>query len=223
MSLITFIDETKRPHYASLVNSIKRCSACQFCDLEGVRDIGNGFIPADVFFLGEAEGADERITGIPFIGDCGQLIRRKWNEHGFMFDNINLNGGQIKSFVSNSIKCWPYPPEGSGARNGKPTPESIEACKIHTWIQLKLCMPKVVVPLGDIATRTILSVPFDNTKWRITDALRQDHERNWPILGRVRIVPMYHPSYVLRQGKPANLMSLYDLLLNKVKGILNVL
>lgn len=218
MSLITFSDETKRSYYASLVNSIKKCEACQFCDREGNRDIGEGAVPAHIMVVAEAFGIDERREGRPLIGKAGRLWREVMEKNNLLTSSMH----QYSTYLTNSQCCRPEAPEDSDAENGKPNEQSIMACKPFLWSKMKLVMPRVLITLGDIATRTILSVSFDDTKWRITEAIKQDHERNWPVLGTVKIVPMYHPSYVLRQGRPANLMSLYDLLLNKVKGFINV-
>ncbi len=86
-------------------------------------------------------------------------------------------------YIANVVKC--RPPE-----NRDPRPEEIEAC--HPWLarQLELMAPRVVVTLGNVATRTLLGTKEGITRLR---------GRTYPYAGGV-LVPTFHPAAVLRGG-----------------------
>lgn len=74
--------------------------------------------------------------------------------------------------------------------NRDPQPDEIAACRPWLESQLELIDPKVIVTLGNFATRLIL-----DTKEGITKMRGREHQ--WS--GRV-VVPTFHPSAALRSG-----------------------
>jgi len=61
-------------------------SKCQLCKLSKSRKntvFGEGDLNAQIFFIGEAPGATEDITGRPFVGNAGELLTK-------MIENVLL-------------------------------------------------------------------------------------------------------------------------------------
>jgi len=118
--------------------------ACQACEL---RKFCKGPVPAEgpmeaeVAFIGEAPGANEDKTGLPFRGQAGQY-----------FDQLlrSINVDRSKVWVTNTTKCRP-------TGNRTPTPEEVEICASR-WLDVELAMvkPKVIVPMGEPAIRHFL-------------------------------------------------------------------
>ncbi len=74
--------------------------------------------------------------------------------------------------------------------NRDPLPEEIEACRPYLERQIDLVAPKVVVTLGNFATKTLLDT---------TEGIRKMRGRVYPFRG-VHLVPTYHPAAALRGG-----------------------
>lgn len=156
-------------------------ATCTRCPLATTRTqvvVSRGNPAADLMFIGEAPGRDEDLQGKPFVGRSGQLLDRLAAEELGMRDD--------SFYVCNTIKCRP-------PNNRDPLPAEIEACRPWLDGQLDLVAPKVVVTLGNFATKLILQTTEGITKLR---------GRTFPMPGRphIAIVPTFHPAAVLRGG-----------------------
>jgi uracil-DNA glycosylase len=137
---------------------------------------GDGAIPAAVAFVGLAPGrlGGDR-TGIPFDGDrSGDLLRR-------MIRRAHLQ----RVFITNIVRCNPRDARG---RNRDPDAREIANCRGHLESELAIVRPRLVVALGriawrELAGRDIAFAPVDAAPSQI---------------GARRLLPMYHPAYVIR-------------------------
>jgi uracil-DNA glycosylase family 4 len=143
------------------------------------RVLGAGAIEPLVFFLGESPGrlgADK--TGIPFTQDrCGRLLRK-------MIEEIKLHPYEI--YISNVLKCNPRNEKG---KNRRPSNEELVNCHEYLLAELHAVRARVVVPLGEIASKALLG-----KKVRM-------EEINAKIFNHVEfgvIFPLYHPGYIIR-------------------------
>lgn len=151
------------------------CTRCQLASGRTQVVFGVGNPKADLMFIGEAPGRDEDLQGEPFVGRSGKLLDRLMMEE--------LGHDRSGAYVCNVVKCRP-------PGNRDPLPEEIAACRPWLESQLELVDPKVIITLGNYATRRILE-----TKEGITKMRGREHEWN----GRV-VVPTFHPSAALRSG-----------------------
>jgi len=127
--------------------------------------------------IGEGPGREEDLTGRPFVGRAGRLLDE-------LLASVDLRREDV--YVTNVIKdraaTQAVPP-----RDRPPTPSELSACAPWLATQLSLLRPRVVVTLGRAALAAFLPGA------RIKDV----HGR--PQEGRGRtILPLYHPSYALR-------------------------
>ncbi|MHB1554983.1 MAG: uracil-DNA glycosylase family protein [Acidimicrobiales bacterium] len=74
--------------------------------------------------------------------------------------------------------------------NRDPLPAEIDACRPYLERQIELVSPKVVVTLGNFATKTLLET---------TEGIRRVRGRVYPFRG-MHLVPTYHPAAALRGG-----------------------
>ena len=126
-------------------------------------------------FVGEAPGKDEDLKGQPFVGRSGQLLDRLMREE--------LGMERDAFYIANVLKCRP-----PGNRN--PQPDEISACRPFLEAQVEAIDPKVIVTLGNFATKLLLDTKEGITKVR---------GRTYPYGPRV-LVPTFHPSAILQGG-----------------------
>ena len=105
--------------------------------------VGSGNPDADLMFVGEAPGATEDETGVPFVGRAGQLLDS-------LLEGIGLSRDQV--FIANVLKCRP-------PGNRDPQTAEIEACQGYLAEQVSLVRPLLVCTLGNFATKLISGRP----------------------------------------------------------------
>jgi uracil-DNA glycosylase len=155
-------------------------STCTLCRLSSGRTqvvFGDGSPDADVMFVGEGPGFHEDRQGIPFVGAAGQLLNQLLSEVGLDRRDV---------YITNVVLCRP-------PGNRDPLPDEIESCRPYLMEQLELVDPRVVVTLGNFATRVILDRPVSISRVR-------GQRQMWQ--GRL-VIPTYHPAAVLRGGGDA--------------------
>lgn len=162
--------------WESLASKIRGCHAC--FELAAARtNVVIGQLPtqgAKVLLVGEAPGANEDATGIPFVGKAGQLLDQLLGEVGLPRDTVA---------VANVLKCRP-------PGNRKPTTLEVGNCRGWLTAQLAVVDPLLVVAMGGTAVEW-----FFGKGAKIGQLRGQIHERS----GR-RVLPTYHPSAAIRFG-----------------------
>ena len=151
--------------------------ACTRCGLHSTRTkvvFADGAADAKVLCVGEAPGANEDRTGLPFVGRAGKLLDRLLLSVGFP---------RAEVFICNVLKCRP-----PGNRN--PLPEEIEACSPFMLRQVELVRPTVIVAFGTFAAQTLLGT---------RDSLRHLRGRTHLYEG-YPLVATYHPAALLRNS-----------------------
>lgn len=158
--------------------------ACRRCELwehatQGVP--GEGPPGATIVLVGEQPGDEEDLTGRPFIGPAGRLLRELLREAGI--DPVSV-------FITNAVKHFHYDFRGQRRLHKAPLQRHIAAC--HAWLEAELARasPQVIVTLGAIALGAVLGRKLAIATAR-TQALSAP-------LGGVPLIATYHPSAVLR-------------------------
>jgi uracil-DNA glycosylase len=165
----------------TLQEAAHEASACTKCRLAGGRTqvvYGTGNADADLMFIGEGPGYYEDKQGEPFVGAAGQLLNR-------MLEEIGVRRGDV--YIANVIKCRP-------PGNRDPLPEEVDACTPWLREQIALIEPRVIVTLGNFATRFMLDKPVSISRVR---------GQRFPQEGRT-IIPTFHPAAILRGGGEAS-------------------
>ncbi len=149
------------------------CTACELHRGTNCAVPGEGPIPAEIMFIGEAPGYHEDRQGTPFIGPAGKLL----NE---LLHRIGLDRSQV--YITNVVK---HRPPG----NRDPLPDEIAACRPYLDRQIALVRPKMIITLGR----------FSMARWFPGGRISQIHGQA-KRFGNLIVVPMYHPAAALHQG-----------------------
>lgn len=153
------------------------CSDCKRCQLSATRNnvvFGTGNEHSNIMFIGEGPGYHEDMEGEPFVGAAGQLLDK-------MLAAINLTRKDV--YIANIVKCRP-------PNNRDPLPEEQTACIPYLREQFKIIRPNIIVCLGRIAAKAIITPDFRITKSRGI----------WYNKAGVEIIATYHPSALLRDS-----------------------
>lgn len=136
---------------------------------------GVGNPNADLMFVGEAPGQQEDLKGEPFVGRAGKLLDQLvLEEMGITRDSF---------YIANTLMCRP-------PGNRDPRPEETESCR--PWLEQKIEVidPRVIITLGNFATKLLLDTTQGITKVR---------GQAYPY-GKAMLVPTFHPSAALQGG-----------------------
>lgn len=161
------------------------CATCRACPLAAARSqvvLSRGNPRARLMLIGEAPGAQEDATGQPFVGRAGQLLDQ-------LLSGAAIDPGH-DCFIVNVVKCRP-------PGNRKPTPVEMAACRPWLEQQIQLVDPPLVVLVGATALQALLGI-----KAGITSLRGQWHSSDSPVLRGRRLMPILHPSYLLRNPTP---------------------
>jgi uracil-DNA glycosylase len=162
--------------YPDLVTLARHCNQCQRCALGQTRThavVSRGNPNAKLLIIGEAPGANEDETGLPYVGKSGQLLDK-------ILESVQFDPKE-DVYICNVLKC--RPPE-----NRDPSPKEIEVCSGYLFEQIRLVDPKVILLTGKYAMQVILKEKRGITKVRGT---WQEWEGRW-------VMPVFHPAYLLR-------------------------
>jgi uracil-DNA glycosylase family 4 len=122
-----------------------RILSCQLCDLAIGRTKavpGEGPCPSKIMLVGEAPGAEEDITGRPFVGRAGHLLDRSLDLAGIKRSEV---------FITSVVKCRP-------PANRKPKIIEIKSCHPYLQSQIDLIHPRVVGLMGNVAAKALLNM-----------------------------------------------------------------
>jgi len=162
--------------WANLATQIKACVACT--ELAATRThVVVGTVPvrgAAVLFVGEAPGATEDATGLPFVGKAGGLLDQ-------LLDEVGLPRPTVA--VANVLKCRP-------PANRQPSKAEVVNCRGWLTAQIAAVDPQVICALGGTAARW-----FFGDRAKIAELRGRAHA----IDGRA-VVSTYHPSAAIRFG-----------------------
>ena len=138
----------------NLKEQLKNCTKCPLHLTRNNVVISDGSINADIMLIGEAPGADEDKTGIPFVGRAGKLLNEFLAKAGI--------DRKTDLYIANTVKCRP-------PGNRKPTKEEKIACGDNLKKQINMVKPKVIILCGATAMESfIFDKKIDNFKSKRT-------------------------------------------------------
>jgi DNA polymerase len=152
--------------------------------------ISRGNPNARLLLIGEAPGPQENIQGKPFVGPAGQML-----------DKILLAANfdpEKDVYITNSV--FRMPPGDDGKQFRKPSDAEVDYYRPFVFEIIRLIDPLVILLTGNVACQSVLR------RTGITSLRGQ-----WTQLGDRWIMPIFHPSYLLRNpsrdpGSPKALM-----------------
>ncbi|CAM3293635.1 MULTISPECIES: uracil-DNA glycosylase [Saccharibacillus] len=126
-------------------------------DLEGFL-LGQGAIPAQIMFVGEAPGATEIVEGRPFTGQAGKVLEEYLKKIGLTRQDI---------YISSAVRSRPFKDKVvAGTAPGKeprisrsnrtPTKNEVLAHAPILDAEIELVQPRVIVPMGNIGLHRLI-------------------------------------------------------------------
>ncbi|MEZ5278279.1 MAG: uracil-DNA glycosylase [Opitutaceae bacterium] len=171
---------TKQHRWEALRDRVLNCPECNAHVQPGKKVVfGIGNLDADIFFCGEAPGAEEEIKGEPFVGPAGEVLTKIIKAMGLTREDV---------YIGNIMNWRPEMPTAHG--NRPPTPEETAFCLPYLRAQIEVVNPKVVVALGATAAKGLLGAEQFSTLGRARGQVHTFENRP--------LVVTYHPSYLLR-------------------------
>ena len=126
--------------YAELRTAALGCTRCRLATERNQVVFSDGNPDGRVMVVGEAPGANEDRTGLPFVGAAGKLL-------DLLLATIDLSREE-SVYICNVIKC--RPPE-----NRNPRPDEIAACAPFLRQQITLVRPEVILAVGAFAAQLL--------------------------------------------------------------------
>jgi uracil-DNA glycosylase len=158
-------------------------ASCRRCDLwkNATQTVfGEGPSKATIMFVGEQPGDVEDLTGEPFVGPAGQLLREALGEAGIDVADV---------YLTNAVKHFRWEPRGKRRIHKKPNAAQVGAC--HIWLDAEIAhiKPKAIVALGATAALALVG-----------SAARVTRDRAKPIPSPLAplVTLTVHPSSILR-------------------------
>ena len=176
--------DTKQEQYEWLKSLVLNDEEC----LKHVRPgkklvFGVGNLDAELFFCGEAPGADEEEQGEPFVGRAGKLLTKIISAMGLSRDSV---------YISNIMNWRPEMPTEVG--NRPPTQQEMAFCLPYLRAQIKIVQPKVIIALGATSVKGLTG----------DESIRMhDIRGKWMLFEDIPLIPTFHPSYLLRNNTNA--------------------
>jgi len=157
------------------------CKKCGLYKERNIPVVGAGNWNTEVMFVGEAPGANEDRTGLPFCGAAGKIL-----------DDLLLKADikRDEVYITNILKCRP-------AGNRNPKEEEVRACTLYLDRQIDIINPKVICCLGNFATAYIMGkFGLNNNVQGISRIHGKVFSCN-SLFGFLSIIPFYHPAALI--------------------------
>ncbi|MDR2577003.1 MAG: uracil-DNA glycosylase [Puniceicoccales bacterium] len=170
----------KQTRWEALRKIVLESPLCQAHVKPGKKIVfGVGNLDAEIFFCGEAPGADEEIEGEPFVGRAGQLLTKIIETMGLRREDV---------YIGNMLNWRPEMPTEYG--NRPPTLRELELCSPFLHAQVDIVAPKVIVALGTTAARGLLGLDTTVPLGAVRGC--------WHKFAGIPVMPTFHPSFLLR-------------------------
>tara|TARA_B110001450_G_scaffold102971_1_gene97486 strand:+ start:2072 stop:2803 length:732 start_codon:yes stop_codon:yes gene_type:complete len=138
--------------------------------------LGDGNINSPIMLVGEAPGVEEDNTGLTFLGEVGDLLKK-------MLIAINIKKENIYSTYAVNFR----PPD-----NRKPTSAEIKKYSQFLQKQISIIKPKIIILMGSTAMESLTGlnnkISIERGKWK--EIIVKNISYN--------IIITFSPSYLLR-------------------------
>jgi uracil-DNA glycosylase len=154
-------------------NLVKACSRC--FPSGGNAPVVDTPKKSRILLVAQAPGSTEVRTGSPFTGPAGKRLMAWFEQAGLSRDEVYL-----------SAVCRCFPGKAAGSAHGGdrvPSRDMIRNCRPHLLREFELLRPRVVILVGGLAIKELLSVT------RLSEAIGETYERDGIVF-----VPLPHPS-----------------------------
>lgn len=166
--------------FNSINNEVNTCDKCiSLVERFSTKETISFGINNDVLILGEAPANNGwRKSGIAWYDISGKLLPSgKVLKELLKFIDVELEN----TFFMEAIKCFPI--KRSNLNTCK------KNCRNYLFRQINLIKPKVIITLGDYATRALLDIKYSKFNEVVGRVFELDIDGTL-----IKVVPVYHPS-----------------------------
>lgn len=167
---------------------------------------GDGPIPCDILFVGEAPGKNEVEEKKPFVGMAGKTFEKYLNSIDLSRDKIRITN----TCFFRPIKLKENPSGRVTVSNRPPKSSEVELFRNVLDEEIKLVYPKIIITLGNVPLKRF-------TDFKSIGECHGELHFNKDI--ERYIFPMYHPSS-LTYNRNEKFLSMYEEDWNKLKAAL---
>jgi len=153
------------------------CNRCRLSTNRTQVVFSDGPADARLMVVGEAPGANEDQSGLPFVGAAGKYL-------DLLLATVGL-GREDSVYIANVIKCRP-------PGNRDPKDDEIEACSPYLRKQIELVRPEALLAVGSFSGK-LLTGRGDTTLGALRGKVHHYHG--------VPLVVTYHPAALLRNSR----------------------
>lgn len=179
--------------YQQRMATCTRCVAAGY--LAEANPVFHGYASQRVMIVGQAPGSRAHVTGIPWSGRSGEILRGWLEGAGFPAEKWRETW-----YLTSLTKCFPgKATQGKGDR--APSRAEIALCNDHLEMEMALVRPEIIVTLGKMAASRI--IPGANRR-ALADLVGTVADVELAH-GMTIVIPLPHPSGVSRWlNDPAN-------------------
>lgn len=171
-------------------DDIVGCKKCSLYKTRILPVVGQGNHQAKVIFVGEAPGANEDKTGVPFCGNSGKILDELFESIGYKRED---------AYICNILKCRP-------PNNRNPQPNEIKLCAPFLQTQIETIQPKAICPMGNYAVSYILN------KFNLSGEIKgisKIHGKVFEVktsFGPLKIISLYHPAVAVYNASTKDIL-----------------
>ena len=163
--------------YEELREEALGCTRCGLSETRTQVVFSDGAVDARVVVVGEAPGANEDATGLPFVGAAGKFL-------DLLLATVDLSRAN-SVYICNVLRCRP-------PGNRDPTQDEIDACSPFLKSQLALIRPQALLAVGSFAARLLTG----SDKTALGKLRGEVHSYEG-----VPLICTYHPAALLRNPR----------------------
>lgn len=157
---------------------------------------------ARIMIVGEAPGKDEVEERRPFVGNAGKLLRKSLSQVGIDSEEVFMTNVCKFRPPANDLRRW-------FGTDGLPNDSALMLGLLELEAEIKKVKPNVIVACGNFALWALTGL----ARWRKVKRKNQDAImtytgiQDWrgsivecKLVDGFKVIPTYHPSYILREG-----------------------
>jgi DNA polymerase-1 len=175
-----------------MMENCAKCGLDKTCKTPKMKPSGLGYKQA--LIIGEAPGKTEDDEGEQFVGESGQVLQEQIRNNGLSFNN--------DFWRINAVNCWP---NISRSKSRTPISKEIKLCNPYLNSIIKQLEPKYILVVGGIALESVFLGDFEKTPITVLHGkiIPDQKYKCW-------ILPVFHPSYIMRNEYDQNLKCVYE-------------
>jgi uracil-DNA glycosylase family 4 len=166
----------KKKELAQLKSEISSIENCSLKNNSLKLILGDGNINSLIMLIGEAPGIEEEKSGLTFMGEVGELLKK-------MLIAINIKKENVYSAYAVNFR----PPE-----DRKPTSMEIKRYSFYLQKHISIIKPKIIILMGSTAMEALTGlnnkISIERGKWKETIVKNTNYN----------VIITFNPSYLLR-------------------------